>query len=116
MATNCAKPPQVVKPTVIGSSQRWARPDLHQGQDPSPLLNGTMTRMPGLTTRTSGPTSSITPHISWPNTWGRSKNLGQSPAQPCQSLRQMPLAATRTTAPWRPGSGSGTSRTTRGSR
>ena len=91
-------------------------PVLHQGQVPSPPLNGTMTRMPGLRWRTSGPTSSITPHISWPSTWGRAKNLGQSPAQPCQSLRQMPLAATRTTAPSRAGLWSGTSRTTRGSR
>ena len=91
----------------------------HISQVPSPWQNGTITRSPGLKALTSGPTSSITPHISWPRTCGNSNvkpSQSQSPTQPCQSLRHTPFASTRTIAPWRGHAGSGTSRTTKGAR
>jgi hypothetical protein len=47
---------------------------------------------------TSRPVASTTPASSCPGTWGRW--ISESwPIQPCQSLRQMPVASTRTTTP-----------------
>jgi len=49
------------------------------------------------------------PASSWPGTWGN-RMSGSRPCHPCQSLRQMPLAFTRTTTPSCGGVGSGTRR------
>ena len=104
-----------MKPRV----HRFCMPWRQNSQVPSPWQNGTITRSPALKPLTSAPTASTTPQNSWPSTWGnsnRTPSQPQSPTQPCQSERQMPLASTRITAPSAAQSGSGSSRTTRGSR
>ena len=57
--------------------------------------------------RTAGPTSATTPHSSWPGTWGSTID-GSWPIQPCQSLRQTPVARTATTTPSSAQTGSAT--------
>ena len=57
--------------------------------------------------RTAEPTSATTPHSSWPGTWGSAID-GSWPIQPCQSLRQTPVARIATTTPSGEQTGSGT--------
>ena len=96
-----------MKPGWKSTSQICVQPWRHGSQRPQPQQNGTVTRSPAANPRTSGPAAATTPASSWPGTCG-SEIAGSWPIQPCQSLRQTPVARTATTTPSAGGSGSGT--------
>ncbi len=112
-ATYSAKEPQWWKPGWVCRSHTCWSPAAQDGQLPQAQTNGTVTRSPGRQPVTRAPTASTTPASSCPGTCG-SVMSGSCPIQPCQSLRQRPVASTRTTTPCSAGSGSGTSRTSAG--
>ena len=63
---------------------------------PQPWWWCTLTRSPGLSRNTPGPTASTTPHASWPRTW----SVPSSRRYTCRSEPQMPAAMTcRRTSP-----------------
>src|SRR5918998_291971 len=112
-ATYSAIEPQCVKPGWVCQVQTWCSPAAHWAQRPHALTNGTVTRSPTRQRRTSAPTAATVPASSCPGTCG-STTSGSWPCQACQSLRQTPLAPTRTTTPPGAGSGAETSRTVSG--
>ena len=95
-----------MNPGWVWRSQIWWSPARHCAQLPHAHTNGTVTRSPGRQSATPAPTASTTPASSCPGTCGNARMSGSWPIQPCQSLRQSPLASTRTTAPCGAGSGS----------
>jgi hypothetical protein len=105
--TFSAYDPGWVKPGWVWSGQTCAWPVRHHSQRPQPFTNGTVTRSPAAKSRTEGPTSATTPANSWPGMCG--SGTGSDPCQACQSDRQIPVAATSTTAPSAGQSGAGTS-------
>ena len=113
-ATSSANEPQAVKPGWKSASQICVHPWRHGSQRPQPQQNGTVTRSPTWNPRTSRPAATTSPASSWPGTCG-SEIAGSWPIQPCQSLRQTPVARTATTTPSSGGSGSGTASMTGGS-
>ncbi len=106
IAVSSANEPQCVNPGWVWRSQTWWSPARHCSQLPHAHTNGTVTRSPGRHRATSAPTASTTPASSCPGTCGNARMSGSWPIHPCQSLRQSPLASTRTTAPCGAGSGS----------
>src|SRR4051794_22169037 len=109
-ATNSANEPQPVKPGWYWSSHPWGAPARQVAHRPHAQTNGTVTRSPTVTRRTDAPTSATTPANSCPGTCG-SAIVGSWPTQPCQSLRQRPVARTATTTPSLGHDGAGTSST-----
>jgi hypothetical protein len=81
------------KPTC---TQAVLSPSWQKAQVPSENANGMTTTSPGLTVRTSAPTSSTTPMASWPIGWPVS--VASSDAYGQRSLPQMQARVTRTTA------------------
>ena len=112
-ATNSASEPQWVNPGWVWRAHTWCSPAAHCAHRPQALTNGTVTRSPTRQRRTPAPTAATVPASSCPGTCGRTTS-GSCPCQACQSLRQIPLAPTRTTTPSGAGSGDGTSRTDSG--
>ena len=106
IATYSANEPQAVKPGWNCCSQTWWLPLWHSKQVPQPQTKGEVTRSPSRQRVTRAPTAVTVPASSWPGTCGRWMS-GSCPCQPCQSLRQRPVASTFTTTP--PGAGDGSS-------
>ena len=106
-ATYSANEPQWVNPGCSWSGQTWALPSRHHEHRPQPQTNGTVTRSPTCHRVTPAPVSTTSPASSCPGTCGNA--MSSCPAQACQSLRHIPVAATRTTTPPAGADGSGTS-------
>ena len=88
--------------------QTWPSPAAQVGHRPQAKTKGAVTERPSHDGSTPSPTDSTVPASSWPGTWGKVAMSASWPIQPCQSLRQSPDAATRTTAA--PGGGVGSGR------
>lgn len=99
-----------MKPGWVWFSQTWWSPWAQAAQVPQAQTKGTVTRSPAVKRVTRAPVAATVPESSWPGTWGSAMS-GSWPCQPCQSLRQTPVASTRTTTPSGEGAGSGSSRT-----
>ena len=93
-----AKPPFVVMPGKVRSTQCMSSPARQARQRPHVITGWTMTASPGLTFRTPGPTSSTHPAFSWPRMYGSSTSTFsfQMPSMMCRSVRQRPAPPIRT--------------------
>src|SRR3954451_20666552 len=111
--TYSASDPQWVNPGWVWCRHTCPAPSRHGPQRPQAQTKGTVTRSPTAQLRTPSPTAATVPANSCPGTCGTTTS-GSCPDQACQSLRQMPLAPTRTTTPSRAGDGSSTERTVSG--
>ena len=91
-ASACAAP--VARPSKKPPwTQAVCSPSWQKAQVPSEKANGITTRSPGLTVRTSGPTSSTRPIASWPI--GRPLSVGSRSAYGHRSLPQTQALVTR---------------------
>src|SRR5215469_2733627 len=100
-------------------SHRLDRPTRQYRHRPQASWNGTVTRSPSATPRTSLPVATTVPPSSCPRTSGRSGVIPtqpQSPFQTCQSVRQIPSASISTITSSGAGAGSGSSTISSGAR
>ena len=98
--------------TLLLSSQWLDMPLTHHQQEPQAGATAASTRSPTLTRRTSAPTSSTTPHASWPGTMGSGRAV--RPRITVRSVWQIPLAEMRTWTSRGPIAGNSMSSTTSG--
>ena len=98
--TLSACPPSMRQPRAqppLGSVQLLTYPWRQKKHSPQNVSTFTLTRSPGRTVRTPGPTDSTTPTISWPTVIPGTAR-GTEPCLMCRSLVQMLDSVTRTSA------------------
>ena len=98
--TYSAWPPSMRQPSAqppLGSVQLFTKPFLQKKHSPQKVSTLTVTRSPALTLRTSEPTSSTTPTISWPTVMPGTAR-GTLPCLICRSLVQILPSVMRTMA------------------